>query len=159
MNIEVFREEYRKQKQIEEIVKSRKLSRPKTKKWQVATFFVVLPFLAFFAIALPLVFEVKTGYRILLICVSIFFVIEGYLRLCLIEIVKCYQHYAKEETRRRCKCIPSCSEYAILSLRGVFPLAVAIAKIKKRLYYTCDGEDYKIDFPNKKLEKKFGSKK
>ena len=34
----------------------------------------------------------------------------------LIQAVQLYQAFAREETRRRCKCFPSCSEYAIESL-------------------------------------------
>ncbi len=62
-----------------------------------------------------------------------------------IKLVECYQHYAKEETRRRCSCKPTCSEYSILVLKK-YCLIVALIKIRKRLFHTCNGE-YKIDFP------------
>ena len=86
------------------------------------------------------------------------FIFELYIRFCLLQTVKCYQHYAKEETRRRCMCIPSCSEYAIICLEKIFPLAIALMKIRIRLYKTCRGEDYKLDFPLKNLNFEFEKK-
>ena len=67
------------------------------------------------------------------------------LRLFLIKLVRCYQHYAKEELRRFCMCVPSCSEYAVAVLKK-YPLPVAVYKTVKRLTKTCDGEK-KIDMP------------
>ena len=156
--IEFFRQEYKKQKKLEQIVNSRTLNRPKVKKWQVATIFVTLPFLLFACIYFILINEQEILPKIILVIISIVFVAETHLRLCLIFTVKCYQRYAKVETRRRCKCIPSCSEYAIIALKKIFPIALAIKKIKKRLYVTCNGEEYKIDFPTKKGNRKFESK-
>lgn len=60
-------------------------------------------------------------------------------------IIRCYQRYAPEHIRRRCKCKPSCSEYALLALDKYF-LPKALCMIYIRLRYTCRGE-YKIDFP------------
>lgn len=60
-------------------------------------------------------------------------------------LVRCYQRYASEKTRRRCICKPSCSEYALLVLDKYF-LFVAIYKIYYRLVYTCKGK-YKVDQP------------
>ena len=71
---------------------------------------------------------------------------ECLLRLIGIKVVECYQHYAKEETRRNCLCIPSCSEYAILCLKK-YELIRALLKIRKRLYVTCVGSEYIIDNP------------
>lgn len=68
------------------------------------------------------------------------------LRFLGIVAVKCYQHHASEERRRRCLCKPTCSEYAILCFRKYIFL-YAIIKIYKRLFKTCKGEDYKIDWP------------
>lgn len=86
---------------------------------------------------------------------GVFIVTEIYLRICFISLVRYYQRKAKETTRRRCKCIPSCSDYSILTLKTVFPIAFAIFKIKKRLFHTCDGSAYKIDFPTKRRNRKF----
>lgn len=63
-----------------------------------------------------------------------------------VKIVECYQHYAKEEVRRRCLCMPTCSEYAILCFRK-YSLIKALRMIRKRLKKTCRGTWYKIDFP------------
>ena len=52
-----------------------------------------------------------------------------------IKLVECYQHYAKEATRRKCLCKPTCSEYAIAVLKK-YMLAVALYKIWKRLFKT-----------------------
>ena len=64
----------------------------------------------------------------------------------LVKVVECYQHYAKEETRRKCLCMPTCSEYAIEVLKK-YCLVKALIKIRRRLFHTCRGGVYKIDPP------------
>lgn len=150
-DLEFFRREYKRQKKLEIFVNSRVLKRPKIKKWQVAVCFVALPFLLFFPIILSILINQKLIYKIIFSVCFIVIICETYLRFCLIMFIKCYQGYAKEETRRRCKCIPSCSEYSIICLKKIFPIIIAFLKIRKRLFVTCDGEDYKVDFPNKKM--------
>ena len=154
-DVEFFRREYARQKKLENIVNSRVLKRPNVKKWQVTAIFVILPFLIFSVIVGAILAPLLFVYKFLLALFLIVVVLEIYLRLCLILAVKCYQHYAGEEIRRRCKCIPSCSEYALLTLGRVFPLCIALLKIRKRLYKTCDGEEYKVDFPSKKENEKY----
>lgn len=156
-DIDLFRSEYRQQKKLEKIVLSRKLTRPKTKKWEVTVVFAV--FLLLFAIAVHVitVIEMNPVYRILILIGTFILLFEVIFRLCLILTVQCYQHYAREEIRRRCLCIPSCSEYAIISLRK-YPLISALIKIRKRLYCTCKGEDYKLDFPQKSMNAYFEMK-
>ena len=154
-DIELIRKEYKRQKKLEQIVTSRVLVRPKTKKWQVTAYFVILPFLLFGAIYFLTLLAVGLPLKIMLCAFSIFFIIETYLRFCLIMVVKCYQARAKDKTRRTCKCIPSCSEHAIICLKRIFPLALALLKIRKRLYVTCNGEEYKVDFPTRKMGEKF----
>ena len=73
-------------------------------------------------------------------------VTELYGRFLGVKVVECYQHYATEKTRRNCKCVPSCSEYAILCLKK-YELIRAIRKIRKRLFVTCRGFDYILDDP------------
>ena len=153
-----FRKEYEKQQKLETIVKTRILYRPNVKKWQVAISFATLPFLLFAAIFFPIVSPLPLALKIIFPILFTLLIVEGYLRFCCILVVKCYQHYAKEETRRRCKCVPSCSEYAVLSLKKVFPLIFALLKIRKRLYVTCNGEEYKVDFPTAKSQKEFEDK-
>ncbi|MBQ9103897.1 MAG: membrane protein insertion efficiency factor YidD [Clostridia bacterium] len=155
--IEFIRKEYKRQKKLEDIVNKRTLSTPKTKKWQVAIYFAILPFLLTISIVFITFLRLKAVYKVILIILLVLFIFETYLRFCLVQTVKCYQAYAKTETRRRCKCIPSCSEYAILSLKKVFPLILALLKIRERLFVTCNGEEYKVDFPLKKMGEKFES--
>lgn len=156
-DINFFREQYKIQKKLENFVNSRVLKRPKTKKWQVAVTFVILPFLLFLLVYGFFLLKLNLFPKLLICAFSLYMLFDLYLRICFICSVKCYQHYAKEEIRRRCKCIPSCSEYAILCLKKIFPLPLALKKIKKRLFVTCDGSDFKIDFPTKKMERRFES--
>ena len=112
----------------------------------------------FGAIYFSIVLEWSIPYKILFLLICIFFIVELYLRFCLLLVVKCYQNLAKTKTRRRCKCIPSCSEYAVICIKRVFPLLLALLKIRKRLYHTCNGEEYKIDFPFRKMGEEFESR-
>ncbi len=141
-----LRKEYQKQKEIEAYQISRTLSVPKTAYahvvlWSLLYIGIIISIciLSRF-IALP--FALKL---LIVIAVAILFS-EFYLRFLGVKIVECYQHYAKEDTRRRCLCVPSCSEYAILCLKK-FILIKALTKIRKRLYVTCKGGDYIIDWP------------
>lgn len=123
---------------------NRELVRPKTK-WGVPVFIAVLmailPFGTGFAV-LHFFRSVSPEW-----CYGISYIIIDMLllRLFLIKLVACYQHYAPEELRRLCTCMPSCSEYAIAVLKK-YPLIVAVFKIIFRLTVTCDGE-WKIDLP------------
>lgn len=156
--LDFFRKEYDKQKKLEKIVNSRQLTRPNVKKWQVVLSYAILPFLIFAAIYFPVRASLSIAVKIVLPIVFVVAIIESYFRFCLIVIIKYYQAVAKEETRRRCKCIPSCSEYSILTLKRVFPFLLAAIKIRKRLFVTCNGEEYKIDFPLKKMGEEFERK-
>ena len=60
-------------------------------------------------------------------------------------IIKCHQRYAPDHIRRRCKCKPSCSEYALLAL-DKYNIFKALVLIYNRCRYTCRGA-YKIDYP------------
>ena len=153
--LDFYRKEYERQKKLERIVNSRVLTRPNVKKWQVATCFAILPFLLFAFLFFTLITKFSTEAKILLIVLEVVFVVEVYLRVCFLLLVKYYQKTAKEETRRRCLCIPSCSEYALISLKRLFPLILALLKIRKRLYVTCDGKEFKIDFPTRKMGEKY----
>lgn len=64
----------------------------------------------------------------------------------IIGAVEIYQHYMPEPFRRRCLCMPTCSEYMILVVKkhGVLK---GLRKGINRLIHTCRGMDYKIDFP------------
>jgi putative component of membrane protein insertase Oxa1/YidC/SpoIIIJ protein YidD len=146
-DIDLCLKEYKTQKKLEAFISRRPLVRPNTKKWQVILLYSALPVLFFYAAIFLLWLPVAAIHKLFVCILLLLLISELYLRFCFIQTVKCYQHYAKEETRRRCLCIPSCSEYAILCFRKIFPLVVALIKIRTRLYKTCKGEDYKIDYP------------
>lgn len=61
-------------------------------------------------------------------------------------LVKCYQHYAPEDIRRKCSCMPSCSEYALLTLEK-FIWPKALWKIWRRVTHTCSEPGYHVDYP------------
>lgn len=156
MNEEIvlLRAEFARLKKLEAYTATRTLVRPNIKKWQAVAASAVLPLLLFAALFFPLSFA-KGWVAAVLVVAALLAIFEGYLRWLLILLVKYYQKSAKTETRRRCKCVPSCSEYAVLSLKKLFPLAVALFKIRKRLFKTCDGREYRIDFPTKKSRETF----
>ncbi len=154
-DINICRQEHLKQRKLEEFVCQRKLKRPSNKKYQVVILFSIALLLTVCAIVFCLLMPIAGIYKLPLFFVCLLFVFEFYIRFCLIQTIKCYQHYAKEETRKRCMCVPSCSEYAIICLGRIFPLIIALNKIRIRLYKTCKGEDYKLDFPFKKMNVEF----
>jgi putative component of membrane protein insertase Oxa1/YidC/SpoIIIJ protein YidD len=138
--------EYKKQKGLEEYQQHRVLVVPNTT-YKHVVLWVVLGFLidlGFYIISQ--LFILSSTMKSIIVLVLILIFSELYLRFLGIKVVECYQHYAKEETRRRCLCVPSCSEYAILCFKKYF-FIYAIMKIYKRLFKTCKGENYKIDWP------------
>lgn len=156
--IDLCLKEYKKQRKLEAFISQRQLRRPTTQKWQVILFFLGVPLLIFGAVVFSFYLPIATIFQISVFILLILSIVEVYIRFCLLQTVKCYQHYAKEKTRRRCMCVPSCSEYAILCLGKVFPLTLALIKIRIRLYKTCRGEDYKLDFPFRKWNAEFEKK-
>lgn len=122
----------------------RKLVRPQTT-WSVPVLIGVLMLIIPFCVAYALLYFFASFSSVWCYVICYFIIDMLLLRLLLIKIVRCYQHYAREEIRRFCMCMPSCSEYAIAVLKK-YPLAVAIFKIVFRLKVTCDGE-MKIDMP------------
>ena len=122
----------------------RELVRPNTK-WGVPVFIGILTVVLPFGIGLAALHFFRAIPPVW--CYVISYAVFGLLllRLFLIKLIECYQHYAKEELRRFCMCMPSCSEYAIAVLKK-YPIFVAIFKIIFRLTVTCDGEK-KIDTP------------
>ena len=139
-----FRDE---QKGLEKYQQTRSLPRPKTTKLTVTRY--ALGLFVLLGIFLGIVFALARWEIWIAIVVSTIFgigLIELYGRLLAIKAVECYQHYAKEEVRRRCKCVPSCSEYTILCLRK-YELFYALAKIWKRLFATCKNVYYILDEP------------
>ena len=139
--------EYKEQKEIEEYQQHRVLVVPKTTYKHVILWFVLGVIVDLgFCIFTYLFINLSPTIKLIIILVFLLLFSELYLRFLGIKIVECYQHYSKEETRRRCLCVPSCSEYAILCFKK-YIFVYAIIKIYKRLFKTCKGEDYKIDWP------------
>ncbi len=158
VGIDICRKEYIKQKKLEEIINNKQLIRPNVKKWQVILLLSALPLLLFGEILFAFILPTEAIFNIFVFVLLLVVTFELYIRLCLLQAVRCYQHYASEETRRKCMCVPSCSEYAIICLRKIFPLILALSRIRIRLYKTCKGEDYKLDFPLKKMNLEFEKK-
>lgn len=63
-----------------------------------------------------------------------------------ITLVKLYQRYASEATRRQCSCMPSCSEYALLAL-DKYSWPKAYYMIWRRVTHTCMQPGYHVDYP------------
>lgn len=122
----------------------RELVRPKTT-WDVPLFIAMLMALLPLGVGYAACRFVFSAYPVPCYVISYLAIDLLLLRVLLIKLIRCYQHYAKEELRRFCMCMPSCSEYAIAVLKK-YPLPVAIVKIILRLTVTCDGE-MKIDLP------------
>lgn len=138
--------EYHRQKQIEEYQRLRILVVPKTTYTHVIVFSILYFLIVLGASALIMLTNLPFSLKVFINLTFVLILSEFYFRFLGIKIVECYQHYAKEETRRRCLCIPSCSEYAILCFKK-YELIKALIKIRKRLYVTCRGNDYVIDLP------------
>lgn len=64
----------------------------------------------------------------------------------LIIAIELYQHYAPEHLRRKCICMPTCSEYAVICIKR-YHFFKAIYKIYKRVTKECVGQIYHIDNP------------
>ncbi len=68
------------------------------------------------------------------------------MRSIFIGLVHLYQHYAPEDIRRRCLLQPTCSEYMILAIEK-YGAVKGAAKGIRRLFFTCRGNIYRIDYP------------
>lgn len=147
IQIDACGEEYwQEQIRLEAYIKRRPLPRPKTK--ITAVIFWVLAYLAvsfIVPIGIINIFEITTyRWSIYLISYIVFAVL--FLKKICIKSIECYQHYAKEETRRKCVCVPSCSEYSIAVLKK-YNIFKALHKIRIRLFKTCGGYGYIHDEP------------
>lgn len=144
---QAYLQAYHEQQRLERYQQERVLPRPKTTKLTVVLYVAGLLAMLFGgAVTLLAASPLPMWLNVLLSVLYIICVAELYGRLLGIKIVECYQHYASEETRRKCKCVPSCSEYAILCLKK-YELIYSLVKIRKRLFVTCKGFDYIIDNP------------
>lgn len=138
---------YYEQKRLERYQQERVLPKPKTTKLTVVLYVAGLLVMLFGGIVMLLAVSALVMWlNALISMLYVICVAETYGRLLGVKIVECYQHYAPDETRRKCKCVPSCSEYAILCLKK-YELFYSLLKIRKRLFVTCKGFDYIIDYP------------
>jgi putative component of membrane protein insertase Oxa1/YidC/SpoIIIJ protein YidD len=69
-----------------------------------------------------------------------------YSRKIIIGLVRLYQHYAPEKMRRKCLLKPTCSEYMILAVQK-YGAVRGVYKGVYRLFRTCRGSIYRIDYP------------
>ena len=143
-----FRQHYKKliaeQEEAENYVLKKPLQRPKTNAFTllfIGALYLVSAFLIAFLTIKSL--KINDGKVYIYLFSYILCFIFSFKFFC-IKAVECYQHYAKEETRRRCLCMPTCSEYAISALKK-YCLIKALIKIHKRLFRTCRGGFYKKD--------------
>lgn len=99
------------------------------------------------AIVLSYALCLLVGFSFLLwfdIVITLFVLMYG--KTILKFFVHCYQRYASESTRRQCSCMPSCSEYALLSL-DKYNWPKALYKTWRRVTITCSKPGYHVDFP------------
>ena len=137
---------YSKMIMIRQIVNTRVLPRPSTNYFHIVLYSLLLLVLLGAIWTIFIFLPISIVFRVVICVLLTLVLLEFYLRFFFIKIVECYQHYAKEETRRKCICIPSCSEYTIDNLRK-YELIYALIHIKKRLFTTCRGDNCLIDLP------------
>ena len=124
------------------------LIRPKT---NIITFVLLVLVIEIISVALTyflfnlfhwfgILFSFSTLYSF--VSVGVFLI---FLKKICIMLIKLYQHYATDETRRRCALMPSCSEYALLALKK-YNVFKGLYKTHIRLTTKCNGS-YKIDYP------------
>ena len=145
----------KKQEALVKLISGRKLKIPIIRKTHIMYLLSGLMFTIIFIVWIYSTTKLSNLDKLLISFVFFIFFIEVYLRFVLIFAIKIYQRYAKEDIRRRCICLPSCSEYSIICLQKIFPLVFALVKITKRLFNTCKGEKYILDYPIKKDEEMF----
>ena len=144
---DVYSDEFwKEQERLERYIHSRHLPRPKTMPVSVFAWIFIYLFVSFVvAVAVNYIFHI-VNYKWLVYLLSYTVFVFLFLKKICIKSIECYQHYAKEETRRRCVCIPSCSEYSIAVLKK-YNIFKALNKIRIRLFKTCGGYGYVHDEP------------
>ena len=145
-----IKDDLKSQEEARNYVLNKELVRPKTTKKVpiiIGVALLVLPIpISIGILCLPIRVASEIWFKILVfVTVYLLFILIG-LHPLLINVVKCYQHYASDDVRRMCLCKPTCSEYAISVLKK-YPISIALFKIWFRLNRTCTGKTYKIDEP------------
>ena len=137
---------WKEQERLEKYIQNRPLPRPKTTIISVLAWIFIYLFISFF-IAVVIIYAFQmANYRWLAYLVSYIAFAFLFLKKICIKSIEYYQHYAKEETRRKCVCVPSCSEYSIAVLKK-YNIFKALNKIRIRLFKTCGGYGYVQDEP------------
>lgn len=135
---------------IKEYCDHRKLKRPNTNFFHILIsllffflisifYLVIIHLLNFIGGELKIYFHMYAGIIYLILAYI-------WIKRTLILSIQCYQHFASEDLRRSCVCVPSCSEYSIIALTR-YNLIKALCLIIKRLTKGCKNE-YKIDYPS-----------
>lgn len=128
---------------------NRELVRPKTNIVTALKYLLLLEILiialTYCFVYLFLWFGVSLSFSVAYSLTSIVVFIVRLKKICIIS-VELYQHYASDETRSRCTLKPSCSEYTILALKR-YGILKALHKSYHRLFKTCNGAVYRIDYP------------
>ena len=131
----------------EEIVRAychkRPLVRPDTRWWDLVLFVLIRGLLAAQA-GLVIWYIWRRFWGPFLLAWILLLLLN--LKKAMVLSIEVYQHYAPEQIRRRCLCMPTCSEYAIACLQK-YNLFSAVRKIYIRLVKTCRGTAYHIDEP------------
>lgn len=126
----------------------RPLHRPRTNVWHMAIFLSAIICLTFaINLILSLIIKHISGepqFPTDCFYTAIILLVLFYRKFCII-CIELYQHYAPEHIRRKCVCMPTCSEYAILCLKK-YNAIKAFRKIYNRLKHECIGH-YHIDNP------------
>ncbi len=145
--IDIHSDEFwKEQERLERYIQVRPLPRPKTTIFSVlAWIFTYLFISVLVAVTAIYAFQIANYKWLVYLGSYIVFAFLFLKRIC-IKSIECYQHYAKEETRRKCVCIPSCSEYSIAVLKK-YNVFKALHKIRIRLFKTCGGYGYLHDEP------------
>ena len=129
--------------------KRRSLYRPSTNLKTLMVFLLLLVGVSFAANAM-LIQSINQLCMDITFMQSWFVIFISCLLLCyrkfLIILIELYQHYAPERIRRKCICMPTCSEYAIICVKK-YNLFKALWRIYNRLTHECIGQIYHIDTP------------
>ena len=131
---------------LEKYAMERTLPRPKTNAWTISVLVLIYLVFSYLIAFVAICFFEISGYRWIVYLLSYVAVALLFLKIFCIKLIECYQHYAKEQTRRRCVCVPSCSEYAIAVLKK-YNVFKALHKIRVRLLTTCGNFGFLHDDP------------
>lgn len=129
---------------VSDYVLKRELPRPRTNIINAAYFLSLLVLVCFtVSMVMKFLFE---RIPFMLVFMFVFFLISFILlKKIIIGMVEIYQHHTPEFLRRRCLCMPTCSEYMILAVEKYGALK-GLWKGMYRLMHTCK-KDYKVDYP------------